>query len=84
MKLSKDYDVFASGHKLFLANIENGDLFEINDVVYDLVNACQFVDSVEELCAVIYAKYKNEDADYSKEDLKEFVDDMLRSGILEK
>lgn len=84
MKIAKEYSVFASGDKLYLTNVNNGDLYEINDVAYDLLNACRDDINLGDLCQLIYEKYKEENTDYGMNDLRGFVNDMIQSGIIEK
>lgn len=84
MKLAKAYNIFTSDSKMFLANIENGDLFEINDVVWEIVNMCTTSDSIDSLCDILFEKYKDDNVDYGKDKLKEYIFDMINSGFLEE
>ena len=82
MKLSNNYMIFQSNNQMFLTNISNGDLFEINDVVNDIIQRCHCSSRKEDLVDFIFEKYKDEDGAFSKDDLLKFVEEMISNGII--
>lgn len=81
MKVSDSFSIVERENESFLVNVENGDVYLINDVTLDIVTLCKECEDIDSLCSFIYEKYSGE-GDYSKDDLKSFVCEMLQSGII--
>lgn len=82
MDLSKEYNMVANNGHFFLVNISNGDIYEVNDVVKDLVDCLEKFDDVNRLAELIFDKYKNNSDEFSKEDMKHFIEDLISEGII--
>lgn len=81
MNISENFSVVKRENENYLVNIEDGDVYYINDVTIDIVECCNKYDSVDELCDFIYSKYSGVD-EYSKEELVEFVNNMIKDEII--
>lgn len=81
MRVSNDYSVVKREDEFYLVNINNGDVFSINDVTLDIVTLCDRYDTVSALCDIVYGKYSGE-GNYSKEELLSFVQEMINNGII--
>ena len=81
MRISDDYSIVNREDDLYLVNVNNGDVFSINDVTLDIVTLCERCDTVSSLCNIVYEKYSGE-GDYSKEELLSFVQEMIQNGII--
>lgn len=82
MKKNANFSVVRRDEENYLVNIEDGDVYYINDVTLDILDSCEQFESQEKLCDFIYDKYSGE-GDYSKEELQNFIKEMIDNGILE-
>ena len=81
MIISKSYSIINRENESFLVNIDNGDIYLINDVTLDVVTLCEKFETIDALCDYVFSKYANE-GDYSKDELKLFVNNLIRNGII--
>lgn len=85
MRLNPNFQIIKSNDKTFLANIVNGDIFSINDVVECLLNiiSTQNLDE-NELAKMIFAKFDNYSDDFSETDFSIFINDLVNLEIILK
>ena len=83
MRIGDSFNVVQRDDECFIVNIDNGDVFLINDVTLDIVTQCGKYETIDDLCVSIYEKYSGE-GDYTKEELKSFLCEMVQSGIITK
>lgn len=81
MNISDKFSIVKRENENYLVNIEDGDVYYINGVTIDIVESCDKYDSIEELCDFIYSKYSDVD-ECTKEELVEFVNDMIKNEII--
>jgi|GEM_PF-4002407 hypothetical protein len=83
MKFSTNYCITVNQGQTYLANIVNGDLFLINDVVESILLLCEELNTVEELTKAIFTMYEDKDEGYTIESLKEFIQGLIDQKIIE-
>lgn len=82
MKLNSDYEVVKRTDYIMLANVENGDLYEINDVVVSILEQCVNYNSPKELAARLYDQYNNASDGFTLTEMAGFIRQLLDRDIL--
>ena len=82
MKINSAYKIIKRENESFLTNIEDGDVYKINDVTLAIFETCELVKDFQELINNIYSRFQTSTDDYSKEDLKEFVLDLISNDFI--
>ena len=82
MYLNTSYQILKRESSLLLVNIENGDVYEINDVTESILTHCKQANTTEELVSVIFDIYGDTHGDFSQLDLSSFITELISSGII--
>lgn len=85
MHLGYDYSIVKRRRETLLVNTENGDIFEINDVVMYILEHCTDVFEIEDLARITYNEFSDgKDDGFSLDDLISFIGNMILSGMIVK
>lgn len=82
MKINKSYHILKRDNEFFITNIENGDVYLINDVTLCIFEKCDSVNTVDELTELIYKMFQNSNETYSKQDLKAFILELISNNFI--
>lgn len=82
MKINGIYRIIKRENEIFLTNIEDGDVYEINDVTLAIFEMCERVDDLHELIDDIYTRFQSSTDNYSKSDLEHFILDLILNGFI--
>jgi hypothetical protein len=82
MKINDSYVIVRREDEILLTNIEDGDVYRINDVTAAIFEACESFDTVGRLAAEIYASFESDDEDYGMDELIEFIDGLISDGFI--
>lgn len=82
MHLNSSYQIINRDNSAFLVNIEDGDVFEINDVTESILSNCYRINNAKELVRLIYDVFKDTPGDFSETDLLAFVNEMINARII--
>lgn len=83
MRLNDSYCVLKRDGSMLLVNIEDGDVYEINDVTESILSSCSEAHTAEELVDIVYSLYKHTQGDCSKADLSTFILELISVGIIQ-
>ena len=82
MKINSIYKIIKRENEFFLTNIEDGDVYEINDVTLAIFEMCERVNDFHELINDIYTKFQSSTDNYGKSELEHFVSDLISNGFI--
>lgn len=82
MYLNTSYQILKRDNATFLVNIDDGDVFEINDVTESIVSHCHLAKNAKDLAHFVYDIYRDTPGDFSETDLFHFIEEMLCSQII--
>lgn len=82
MKLNTNYCLSSNNGESYLVNVENGDVFLINNVLETIVILCEQYETSQALTAAVYELYKNTEGDCTMSDLNDFIEKMIEDGLL--
>ena len=82
MKMNPDFQIIKRTDQMMLANIENGDLYQINDVVVSVLELCEKCDTPEELATMVYNQYANDSDSFTQSDMVAFLQQLIDDNIL--
>lgn len=82
MKINDCYKIVKREDEILLTNIEEGDVYMINDVTLAIFETCEQCDDPQTLIDSIFAKFQCSTDNYSKEDLKKFILDLIANGFI--
>lgn len=82
MRLNESYSILKRDSSLLLVNIEDGDIYEINDVTEGILSSCDKAHTAEELANIVYSMYEYSEGDFSRADLSAFISDLVSTGII--
>ena len=83
MKINDSYRIIKRENECFLANIENGDVYEINDVTLAIFEMCEHINDFQKLINDIYTKFQSSTDNYSKSELERFVSELISNGFID-
>ena len=82
MKFNDSYRIIRRENEMLLCNIENGDVYQINDVTAYTLSQCQNIATPRELSEAVYEHFKETDGDFSQSDMYQFVQQLMVEGII--
>ncbi len=82
MKLNNKYCLTENNGKFYLADIEDGDVFLIDDVVKTIIEFSVQHEVPRSLAAAVYTRYKDTDGDCSESELMDYIEHMVADGFL--
>lgn len=83
MRLNDSYCILKRGGSLLLVNIEDGDVYEINDVTESVLSCCAKAHTVEELTCIVYSMYEHTQGDCTRAELSNFISELISAGIIQ-
>lgn len=82
MNVNPNYQIVKRTDYMILANIENGDLFEINDVVVSTLEQCKNFNTPRELAAFLFRQYADDSDNFGQAEMESFIYQLINDGIL--
>lgn len=82
MKQNAEYVIIEREDEIYLTNINNGDIYQINDVVKSIIELCCEYDNVNDLASAIYKLYETESDEYSLSELSEFIEVLISNKVI--
>ncbi len=82
MKINDRYKIIKRESETFLTDIEEGDVYKINEVTLAIFEMCERFKSLDDLIESIYVRFENSTDDYNKSDLKCFVLDLIEHEFI--
>jgi hypothetical protein len=82
MKLNNHYYLTKNSGVSYLADVENGDVFLINNVVETIFEICEHYDTPKSLASAVFEYYKDTEGDCSLCELINYIEQMVKDGFL--
>lgn len=82
MKMNPNFQIVKRADQTILANVENGDLYDINDVVVSILELCEKCVALEELAALVYNQYPTDSDYFTESDMVAFLQQLIDDNIL--
>ncbi|MDO5602494.1 MAG: hypothetical protein Q4G07_06965 [Oscillospiraceae bacterium] len=82
MRINDKYKIIKRESETLLTDIEEGDVYKINDVTLAIFEMCEYIDDMNELIESIYTKFETSTDNYSKCDLERFVLDLMENKFI--
>lgn len=82
MRLNNKFCLTKSSDKLYLADVECGDVYMINNIVESIITLCEQYDDSKSLASVVYEKYRSTEGDCSLSELIDYIERMIKDGII--
>ena len=82
MILNSQYSFGYNNEQHYLVNIDNGDVYQINDVTFDILSLCNKFNDIRSLAYEVYYRYQDTDENYSFDDLIEFINGLVHNNII--
>ena len=82
MKINEQLHIIKRNEEIFLTNLENGDVYELNDVTLSIFELSMKVNTTQELADMVFSLYKDSSEDYTKNDLVDFIDWLRENGFI--
>lgn len=82
MKLDEQYYIVKRKEESFLVNIENGDIYKLNDISLSVFDFCEKADSLDSLVDLIYNLYCDTNGDGTRDDLVKFIKYLTKNKII--
>lgn len=82
MHMCDDLSILKRRNEILLVNTENGDVYEINDVVEFILQNCSEFLSADSLARKTYETFASENDDFSLEDLNAFISTLVDENII--
>lgn len=82
MILNSQYSFSYNNEQHYLVNIDNGDVYQINDVTFDILSLCNKFNDIMSLAYEVYYRYQDTDENYSFDDLIEFINGLVHNNII--
>lgn len=82
MILNSQYCFSYNNEQHYLVNIDNGDVYQINDVTFDILSLCNKFNDIKSLAYEVYYRYQDANENYSLDDLIEFINGLVCNNII--
>lgn len=82
MKIDEKFHIIKRDNEIFLTNLENGDVFKLNDVTLSIFELCEEVKSSQQLANMVFSIYNETPGDFTKSDLVDFIDELVKNGYI--
>lgn len=83
-KISDNIIVKMFNNVFFILNKANAKQYDLTQMEYEIIKGIEEKKSLDKIAEEIVKNYKTEEIESVKQDVSDFVDDLLNAGILEK
>ena len=83
-KISNNIIVKMFNNVFFILNKANAKQYDLTQMEYEIIKGIEEKKSLDKIVEEIVKDYKTEGIESVKQDVADFVDDLLNAGILEK
>lgn len=82
MRVNEQFHIIKRNDDIYLTNLENGDVYELNDVALSIFELSEKVNTTQELADRVFSLYEESAGDYTKSDLIDFIDWLMENGFI--
>ncbi len=82
MKINEQFHIIRRNDEIYLTNLENGDVYELNDVALSIIELSDKVQTPQELADRVFSLYEDSSGDYTKSDLMCFIDWLIKNDFI--